>query len=48
MVKNGPSRVMVRFRVHGSHVSWDVVNVVVDPQAVDLSIAAPCVVFRNP
>ena len=27
--------------------SWDVVNVVVDPQAIDLSIAAPCVVFRN-
>jgi hypothetical protein len=26
---------------------WDIVNVVVDPQAVDLSIAAPCVVFRN-
>jgi hypothetical protein len=26
---------------------WDVVNVVVDPQSVDLSIAAPCVVFRN-
>ena len=26
---------------------WDVVNVVVDPQNVDLSIAAPCVVFRN-
>src|SRR5215510_12502253 len=26
---------------------WDVVNVVVDPQAIDLSIVAPCVVFRN-
>lgn len=28
--------------------SWDVVNVVVDPQAIDLSIVAPCVVYRNP
>ena len=27
---------------------WDVVNVVVDPQRVDLSIAAPCLVFKNP
>ena len=27
---------------------WDVVNVVVDPQAIELSVAAPCVVFRNP
>lgn len=27
--------------------AWDIVNVVVDPQAVELSIAAPCVVFRN-
>lgn len=26
---------------------WDIVNVVVDPQAVELSIAAPCVVYRN-
>jgi hypothetical protein len=26
---------------------WDVVNVVVDPQAVDLSIAAPCLVLKN-
>ena len=26
---------------------WDVVNVVVDPQTIDLSIVAPCVVFRN-
>ena len=28
--------------------SWDVVNVVVDPQAIDLSVVAPCVVLRNP
>lgn len=26
---------------------WDVVNVVVDPQRIDLSIAAPCLVFQN-
>jgi len=26
---------------------WDVVNVVVDPQRVDLSIAAPCLVLKN-
>jgi len=26
---------------------WDVVNVVVDPQRIDLSIAAPCFVFKN-
>ena len=27
--------------------AWDVVNVVVDPQAVELSIAAPCFIVRN-
>jgi hypothetical protein len=26
---------------------WDVVNVVVDPQSIDLSIVAACIVFRN-
>lgn len=26
---------------------WDVVNVVVDPQRVDLSIAAPCLVLKH-
>jgi hypothetical protein len=26
---------------------WDVVNIVVDPQAVELSIAAPCYIVRH-
>ena len=33
--------------MQGASRSWDVVNIVVDPQVVELSLAAPCVLVRH-
>ena len=33
--------------MQGARRTWDVVNIVIDPQMVELSIAAPCVLVRS-